>query len=142
MKKIIVAAHGEVAEYLLDAARSLTGNIEGVFALNFGLHQSLSYLKNAIRVVIEDAEEDVFILTDFPGGSPCNCACAFLVRPGVRVISGVNLPLLLELIVKRDKLPADKAVEAAVTAGRNSIADVGEEFSSRFCRTDNGKVDK
>ena len=134
MKKIIIAAHGEVAEYLLDAAQSLTGDTEEVFALNFGIHQSLSHLKNAIRDLIEDDDKDIFILTDFPGGSPCNCACTFLVRPGVRVISGVNLPMLLELIIKRDKLPPDKAVEAALKAGRDSISDVGKEFSSRFCR--------
>jgi len=141
MKKIIVVTHGKMAEAMVSAARGLVGASSGVSALNFEEWQSVAELRGAIkRELGEKPDDDIFILTDFLGGSPSNCACAFLINEKIRVISGVNMPMLVELILKRDKLPADKVVDVIIKAGRDSIADVGEKFrASSLCEEEDSE---
>ncbi|PIU18988.1 MAG: hypothetical protein COT16_00515, partial [Elusimicrobia bacterium CG08_land_8_20_14_0_20_44_26] len=64
MKKIIVATHGKMAEALVDAARSIVGEVAGISALNFEEWQSFVGLRGAIKSAIgEKPDDDVFILT-------------------------------------------------------------------------------
>ena len=133
MTKIIIVAHGNIAEHLLNAVKNLIGEIKNIWAINFRVHQSLDYLKISLdTAVAEKPEENVFILTDFLGGSPCNCACRLLPGKNVWVVSGVNLPMLLELITKRDKIPPRRLCSEIIKAGRESIVDVKAKFPSRI----------
>jgi len=132
MIKIIIAAHGNIAEHLLNALRNLTGKIENIQAINFQTHQPLDDLINSLNTeVSEKPDENVFILTDFLGGSPCNCACRILPRKNVWIISGVNLPMLLELITKRDKIPPAQLCSEIIKSSRESIVDVKAKFESQ-----------
>ncbi len=133
MTKIIIAAHGNIAEHLLNAVKNLTGETENIQAINFRTHQSLDDLKNSLDTAVAGKPgEDVFILTDFLGGSPCNCACRLLPGKNMWVVSGVNLPMLLELITKRDKIPPAQLCSEIIKAGRESIVDVKAKFVSQI----------
>jgi PTS system mannose-specific IIA component len=61
------------------------------------------------------------ILTDMFGGTPSNLAISTMDRPGVEVVAGVNLPMLIKLSSIRDQEPLASAVAAASEAGRKYI---------------------
>ena len=61
------------------------------------------------------------MLTDMFGGTPSNLAIS-LMRPGIEVIAGVNLPMLIKLASVRKTMTVAAAVEAAQEAGRKYIA--------------------
>ncbi|MCD6311684.1 MAG: PTS sugar transporter subunit IIA [Elusimicrobia bacterium] len=129
MVRVIIAAHGDFASHLLNSAENLLGRVEGVSALNFMQHQSTGELVDELKNRLKNHEgEDVVILTDFLGGSPCNCACRFMDRDNVRIISGVNLPMLIEIMLKKEKMPPEKLCADVIKAARDSIEDVCAKF--------------
>lgn len=130
MVRVVVAAHGDLAVQLLKSAEDLLGALEGVYALNFTRQQSTGELVVGLGKILSAHKDDyIFILTDFLGGSPCNCACHFIAEKNVRVISGVNLPMLIEIMVKRDKLGPDELCADVIKVARASIEDVCARFS-------------
>ncbi len=69
-----------------------------------------------------DEGDGVVLLTDMFGGTPSNLAISLMDRPGVEVIAGVNLPMLVKLAKVRSRQPLDECVDCAQTAGRKYIA--------------------
>lgn len=134
MVRVIIAAHEDLASHLLKSAENLLGPVEGVSALNFMRHQSTAALVDELEKLLKIyGKEDVFILTDFLGGSPCNCACRFMGKTNVWIISGVNLPMLIEIMLKKEKLPPEELCADVIKAARDSIEDVRAKFQKGGC---------
>lgn len=115
----IVIAHGDMAAGLVDAVKHIAG-ISGDFlqALsNRGLGPDA--LAQQVRALATDAPTIVF--TDLQSGS-----CGFAARRCVQelssvvVISGVNLPILLEFVMRR-QLPLVELVPFLLAKGRSAI---------------------
>jgi PTS system mannose-specific IIA component len=56
------------------------------------------------------------------GGTPSNLAIAMMDRPGVEVIAGVNLPMLVKMAKVRGSRPLADTVACTEEAGRKYIA--------------------
>ncbi|MEW6647726.1 MAG: PTS fructose transporter subunit IIA [Pseudomonadota bacterium] len=67
-----------------------------------------------------DRGAGVLVLTDLYGSTPGNIACRLLEWEQVRVVSGVNLPMLLK-VCNYHTLALDELAEKAATGGRNGI---------------------
>jgi mannose/fructose-specific phosphotransferase system component IIA len=101
----VIVAHGDVGECLMNAVQGILGSQTGWTAVsNSGM--GLPELAEAVRKAVEELARGhaVLLITDMPGGS-CHHVCqAYLgERPGLRMISGVNLMMLLEFFVKRER---------------------------------------
>jgi len=114
----VVAAHASLAAALVAAVEAITGRTGLLVAVsNDGL--SGRDVQDAIARVLDDTGATV-VFTDLPAGS-CALAARRLLRerPGLSVVTGVNLPMLLEFAL-RDDDPAE-ALSAAVLRGREHI---------------------
>ncbi len=94
---IVVAAHGKLAEQLVETARLVVPAADLVRWVGIEkLDDSASYegrLKQAIKDV--DLGGGVLMLTDMFGGSPSNIGLS-LHHPGtVEVLTGANLPMVI-----------------------------------------------
>lgn len=86
-------------------------------------------LEEKVREV--DSGEGVFILADLMGGTPCNRA-AYCLGDKVRLLSGMNLPMLLALLVARDGDDnLDAIVEDVLMQTQEGIVDVGALLKKR-----------
>jgi mannose/fructose-specific phosphotransferase system component IIA len=116
----IVISHGLLAEGLVDAVRQIAGLDEGALVArsNRGLSPE-AFIADIRRLV---GDEPAVLFTDLPSGS-CSLAARRLSREGLRimVISGVNLPLLLDFVLHRD-LPLPELGPRLVEKGRNAIS--------------------
>jgi mannose/fructose-specific phosphotransferase system component IIA len=115
----IVIAHGDMAAGLVDAVKHIA-SISGDFLQplsNRGLGPDA--LAQQVRALATDAPTIVF--TDLQSGS-----CGFAARRCVQelssvvVISGVNLPILLEFVMRR-QLPLVELVPFLLAKGRSAI---------------------
>jgi mannose/fructose-specific phosphotransferase system component IIA len=73
----------------------------------------------------------MLLLVDLFGGSPGNAvATAFLRDPDVEMVTGLNLPMVLEVSNRRKKAAGDLAALKgyAVSAGAAGVIDVGERL--------------
>jgi mannose/fructose-specific phosphotransferase system component IIA len=118
----IVFAHADVAAALVGAARAIAGNEHGLIAVS---NDGCDRAALAARLEAAVAGRPAIIFADLPGGSCAFSAAAFArAHPHVRVVTGVNLAMLLDFVFHRD-LELDAAAERAVATGRSAVARAG-----------------
>ena len=119
---IFIINHGEFGEALIESAELIAGPIDDIYA--FSLKKGMS-LEDLIKLVEDKlkTEENVIVLTDLFGGTPNNVAAYLQNKYQFPLISGVNLPILLNLILSRDaaEVDIDSIVSDTVAAGKDSI---------------------
>jgi PTS system mannose-specific IIA component len=92
-----------------------------------GLDDLEREIKKAWRGLEQGGAEQVLILVDMFGGSCSNVAARLVSEKEAKqaaVITGVNLPMVLEAAIDRDLYPLEALVNKIVEAGRKSIVDV------------------
>lgn len=115
---IILCCHGNMGEGMRSAAELIIGPQENFEVLGLQPGQGMEDLRKGLKRSLRKVGKDgAVILTDIPGGTPCNVAAMF-VGDQVKMITGFNLPLLIKLSMGRlseenlEKL-TDKAPEHA-----------------------------
>lgn len=113
--------HSDLADALLRAAEKVYGPVEGVDVLsNEGL--SREDLEQAIGRRVADWTEGGLVLTDFWGGSCHICGVAAARGHGdVVVVTGINLPVLLDYFHNRDQYGPLALADRLLRKGRDSI---------------------
>lgn len=130
MVGILVASHGALAQGLLDSASMIMGTPDLVKAESLqpgdGAEEFRARMQRAISEL--DQGDGVLVLTDLFGATPSNSALYLLAnRLGnrVEVLTGVNLPMLLEAIMQRE-LPLNELAEAVLDSARSGIVNAGK----------------
>lgn len=121
---IILASHGKFAKELLNSAEMIMGRQENIIALALEPDDDPLMLKDKMYKACKkiDLGDGVIILIDFMGGSPGNAA-AYLAKDGYPIITGVNLPMLMELIAMRN-VNIEEAVTHIINCSKESIEDL------------------
>jgi mannose/fructose-specific phosphotransferase system component IIA len=115
----ILLAHGGMAEGIVDAVRHITGAEPDVLVPLSNRGLSPQGLAEAVRDLVGDGPTILF--TDLQSGS-CGFAARILARelPRLVIVSGVNLPVLLEFVMLRE-LPLSDLVPRLLAKGRAAI---------------------
>ncbi len=120
---LVLVTHGRLAEEFVAAMQHVVGPQQQISAVcieaDDDIEQRRGDIVRALREV--DSGEGVVVLTDMFGGTPSNLAISTMDRPGIEVIAGVNLPMLIKLASVREGEPLSEAVRAAQEAGRKYI---------------------
>jgi PTS system mannose-specific IIA component len=91
---IVVITHGRVAEELVNAARTIVGEVPQIAAVSIGWADDPAAAGAAIEKGLAEAGGgDVLILTDMFGGTPTNLSLP-LLSERVEIVTGVNLPMI------------------------------------------------
>ncbi len=121
---IVIVTHGRLAEELRLALEHVVGPQGDLAAICIGPDDNSQGrcldVEHGIQAV--DHGDGVVLLTDMFGGTPSNLCIAQMIRPGVEVLSGVNLPMLVKLAKVRSVMPLAQAIQMATAAGRKYIA--------------------
>lgn len=114
----VVVCHGRLAEALVDAAEQISG-IKGALVPVTNTGCDRDTLEQRVLSAVNARPGIVFV--DLASGS---CSIAVLKRlrgePSVRVVTGVNLAMLVDFVFHRALSPADAAARV-VAAGEKSI---------------------
>jgi PTS system mannose-specific IIA component len=120
---LVLVTHGRLAAEFVAAMEHVVGpqtQIRPVcIEADDDIEQRRAEIVDAVRAV--DSGRGVVILTDMFGGTPSNLAISTMDRPGIEVIAGVNLPMLIKLASVREGEDLADAVKAAQEAGRKYI---------------------
>lgn len=125
MASLLIVAHAPLASALRSVALHVFPDVGGdVVALDVAASTSPEDLQRHVRHVLddllrrpgaEDRESEVLVLSDLFGATPCNVAQRLVLGPRVRLVTGVNLPMLLRAVTYRHEPVSALAVRA--TAG-------------------------
>ncbi len=114
----VVVGHGTVAAAMIDAVERIAGRAEALVAVS-NTDCDRGTLERRITEAVGDGPAIVFI--DMPSGS---CLFAAMRRlqemPGVRLVTGVNLAMLLEFVFHRDG-PVDEVAAHVADAGARAV---------------------
>ena len=109
MVGVLVITHGDLCNELIKAAELIKGKYEGVLPVSVDSNKGVEDIKKEITAAIKrvDKGDGVLILTDLFGGTPSNIALSFLKENKVEVVTGVNLPMMLKLDIRKEKKLTD-----------------------------------
>ena len=68
-----------------------------------------------------DEGAGVVIMTDLFGGTPSNVALKISMRKNVGVLTGVNLPMLIQFVSSREDSSLDNLISECTEAGKDGI---------------------
>ena len=119
----VIVAHRNVGECLMEAVQGIVGTQANWVAVsNSGM--GLGDLNEAVASAVSGlaSECEVVLISDMPGGS-CHHVCQEIVAEGsgVRALTGVNLMMLLEFFVKRDRTGVDELIHMVKERGRDAV---------------------
>lgn len=121
---IIVATHGRFGEELVRSAEMIIGATENVHTLSLLPEKSFEDFYAEAREVFEAIEGPTIALVDLFGGTPSNVLTALTKQYGHKVLSGVNLPLFIDLYMKgmtAEAIDLDKLVAESFTVFNESM---------------------
>jgi PTS system mannose-specific IIA component len=122
---IVIVTHSQLGDALIEAAEFIIGNRpEALVSVSIDLNESAEVLRGKIAAGIKkvQSKDGVLILTDMFGGTPSNLSYSFLEEGQIEVISGVNLPILIQAANTRAKLDLTKLAVKLEAFGKKSIS--------------------
>jgi mannose PTS system EIIA component len=122
---IVIATHRQLGDALIEAAEFIIGKKpDALVSISIDLNESAEVLRTKIAQGIKKvrSEDGVLILTDMFGGTPSNLSYSFLEEGHIEVISGVNLPILIQAVNIREKMGLDILAVKLEEFGKKSIS--------------------
>jgi mannose PTS system EIIA component len=127
---IVVVTHGRVAEELVNAARTIVGELPAVAAVSIGWTDDPAAANGAIQRGLEEVGGgDALVLTDMFGGTPTNLSLPFL-SDKVEIVTGVNLPMIIKASALREGALVEVA-RAVREQGKGAIYVASEVLAKR-----------
>lgn len=124
---VVVASHGGLCRELLITAEMILGPAAQTAAAPLATGVSLQDFAAQLRQVVAAVQQEagVLLLADLAGGTPCNVAAVLAAQSEeIKVVTGVNLPMLLEVLSRREGLSLEELAGIAATAGQGGICRV------------------
>lgn len=124
-KAVLVITHGKFGIELLKSVEMIMGEQEDAKALGLQLGDNVDDLRNEVeKIILENEKEDkeTIIFVDILGGSPSNIALYVLKKHNsVKLVTGVNMPMLIEVFQSRDLVELDELLEKIINSSMEGI---------------------
>ena len=143
---LVIITHGELGRQFRLAMEHVVGaqkQIETIGVDNVDNSDSRNAVIMAIRQSIRrvDRGDGVMVLTDIFGGTPSNLAIEAMNGTAIELVSGLNLPMLIEVANARSRCSLEEAVKIASCSGRRYIH-VASNMLCRFPRSNGAGSDE
>lgn len=120
---LLLITHEGIASNLLNTARDILGICPlATRALEVPMDISPESMIAQAQIYIGDLDQGngVLILTDLYGGTPSNIGNKLLVNSGLKLVAGLNLPMLVRLL-NYPQLDLNEMTQKALTGGKDGI---------------------
>lgn len=114
---IVIGTHGRFGEELINSAEMIAGKMENVKAVSLLPTMSFEEFMQEANSVLGELDGPVLALVDLYGGTPCNVLTALTKKYHHNVITGLNLPMLINLYLSAlnaETLDMDEIVKSCI----------------------------
>ena len=117
----VIVTHGHLASEFIAAAEMIIGPMPHVTPASIDWHDDIDVARAELERAIARVSQGrgVLLLTDMFGGAPTDIASMFLDNPGIEVVTGVNLPMILKL--------ADQSTDESLAEVSRRVREAGTE---------------
>lgn len=121
MKKLIIS-HGSFASGIKGALKIIIGDVESIDTIDAFVEQtSLEDLVSDYIKDIDIVNEKLLVFTDLPAGSVNQYFISNLLKENVHIISGINLPIILELSLMPEELITADTIKNSIKMAKDQI---------------------
>lgn len=132
MVGVVIITHGRMSEVLAETAALIMGEQKDLIAVTFSARESLENLRLKVREATDPYRETgCLILTDVLGGSATNICAELMPNEWIRILTGVNLPMLMEALSQRGNLDLLNLARKVHGGGVRGIIDLKDFFEER-----------
>jgi PTS system mannose-specific IIA component len=126
MTTVLIIAHAPLASALRAVAQHAYPDCAAdVQALDVPHDATADQVEAEARALIaQRADADTLVFTDVFGATPCRGATLLLGNPRVRVVAGVNVPMLWRTLCYGTKEPLDALVARAAAGATQGVMPV------------------
>jgi mannose/fructose-specific phosphotransferase system component IIA len=126
-RSFLIATHGAFAKGIKSSLDIIVGEMDNVFLIQAYLDESKSVEEELASVLetINDTDE-LIIFTDLLGGSVNNIMLRTALRENVHIVSGFNLPLLIEVLLGDTDSPVIEVIENAISNAKEQMVYVNK----------------
>jgi PTS system mannose-specific IIA component len=127
MTGLVLVTHAGLASALKSAAEMIVGSIDMCASVEVipGEHAD-EIMARVVSAVDAVSADGAIIMTDLFGGTPSNMAMSFLKEGRIEVLTGVNLPMLIEFCSRRGRMSVADLASELLRSGREGIIVAGE----------------
>ena len=120
---VVLVTHPNLGEEFVRSAELICGPMPNVVSVSIDTQKGVEALRKEIAEAIKKVaqEEGVLILTDMFGGTPSNMSLAFLQEGRVEVLTGLNLPMLIQISNCRPNRSLKELAKMVKEAGQRNI---------------------
>lgn len=122
--KIVLMTHGMVGVELIQTLDMIVGITDEVYAVPLVPGQTLESYVAQVSEILEKQDVPSILLVDLFGGTPSNCAGSLSAKYDVEIISGVNVPMLVEAVQIRGLYTGEELREQLIVGGCSGIHDL------------------
>jgi fructoselysine and glucoselysine-specific PTS system IIA component len=130
-RKYLIATHGTFSAGARSSLQMIIGNMENVFILQAYIDENIA-IEAEIETILQQVgdDEELLVFSDILGGSVTNQLLQHALKPNVHIVSGFNLPLLIEVLLGDTATPAAGLIEAAILNAREQMVYVNKLINS------------
>jgi mannose PTS system EIIA component len=124
---LVLVTHAGLATALKMSAEMIVGPIECCTTVEVAPDERADDIMARVVAAVEAVKSGgTIIMTDLFGGTPSNMAMSFLQEGCIEVITGVNLPMLIEFCSRRERMPVAELADDLHRTGCEGIIVAGE----------------
>ena len=130
-RKFLIATHGTFAAGIKSSLDLIVGANENIFLIQAYVDDTVS-VDTQIKEIQEQLGDDdeLIVFSDLLGGSITNQLLQHLLRPNVYIISGFNLPLVIEILLAGADTPIEEVITSAIENAKEQMVYVNKLLTS------------
>jgi mannose/fructose-specific phosphotransferase system component IIA len=116
-----------MANGMKSSLEMIMGEVDNVFIIQAYTGENKS-IKEELDIILEqvNAEDELVIFTDLMGGSVTNQILPEALKENIYLISGFNLPLLLDILLADSETPVKEVIETGISNAKEQIVFVNK----------------
>lgn len=123
-KKVILASHGKLSEGMMHSVQMIAGKNKDLSCMGMMPGEHYQPMVDEIeRQVKENPDTQYIIITDLFGGSVCNGMTMLAGYPNVRLLAGMNMGLVINVLLTPGALD-DQALAEIIRESREALMQV------------------
>lgn len=130
-RKFLIATHGTFSAGAKSSLDMIIGAVPHVFIIQAYLDDKV-VIEQQIQEVLEQIsdQDELVIFSDIMGGSVTNQLLQHALKPNIHILSGFNLPLLIDVMLADLDTPVSEMIHSAIENAKGQMVYVNELLTS------------
>jgi fructoselysine and glucoselysine-specific PTS system IIA component len=130
-RKYLIATHGTFSKGVKSSLNMIIGDTESLYIIEAYVNNEVN-IEDQIKLVLDEVgdEDELIIFSDIMGGSVTNQLLQQALKPNTHIISGFNLPLLIEIILANTETPITEVIDDAIINAKEQMVYINKLINS------------